>query len=48
MTPAETSNLTTVGLEKRHTAIGQGKDFKIAFVNMFKDLREDMNEVYGN
>ena len=40
----ETNNPITVGPKKCYKAKAQDKDFKVAIVNIFKDLKEDMNK----
>lgn len=40
----ETNNPITVGSKKFYKAKAQDKDFKVAIVNIFKDLKEDMNK----
>lgn len=35
---------TVLGLEKINVVEAKDKDFKTATVNMFKDLKEDMNK----
>jgi hypothetical protein len=42
--PPEPSNPTTAGPEKCNIAEAEDKDFPRAVMNMFKDLREDMNK----
>ena len=39
MSPLEPSNPTTAGLEKGNIGKAQDKDFRIANMNMFKDLK---------
>ena len=52
MSPLKPNSTTTVGPEKCSMAEKQDKDFKIAFMNMLKLLREEMNklikEIYEN
>lgn len=52
MTPPEPSNYTKAGPKKCNLAEAQDKDFKITAMNMFKDLKVDMNkppnEVFEN
>lgn len=43
MTPPELSNYTKAGPKKCNLAKAQDKDFKITAMNMFKNLKEDMN-----
>lgn len=40
----ETNNPITVGPKKCYKAKAQDKDLKVAIVNIFKDLKEDMNK----
>jgi hypothetical protein len=42
--PPEPSNPTTAGPGKCNIAEAEDKDFPRAVMNMFKDLREDMNK----
>lgn len=44
MSALDPCNPTTVGPEKCNTAELQNKDFKIAVMSMFKDLKEALNE----
>lgn len=44
MPPPETSNHTTVGLEKCSISEAQDKDFKTTFMNVFKNLKRDLNK----
>lgn len=44
MPPSEASSPIAIGSEKNNLVEVQGKDFKIAIMNMFKDLNKDMNE----
>lgn len=44
MSPLEPGNCTIVGSEKWNITDAQEKDFKTAIMNMFKDLKQDMNE----
>lgn len=39
----EASNPIGISPEKNHLAEAENKDFKIAIVDMLKDLKEDMN-----
>lgn len=52
ISPPEPSSLTTVGPEKYSTAEAHGKDFKIAIMSLFRDLKENVsisiNEVSEN
>jgi hypothetical protein len=51
MSPPDPSNHTAVDPEKLNTAEAQNKDFKIAAVDMLKDLKEiliSINDIYGN
>lgn len=40
----ETNNPITVSPKKCYKAKAQDKDFKVAIVNIFKDLKEDINK----
>jgi hypothetical protein len=44
MSPVELSNPTTADPEKCNINESPGRDFKIAIMNMFKDLKEDINK----
>lgn len=43
--PLEASNPTLIDPEKSNWAEAQDRNFKIAILNMFKDLKEDMNKM---
>ena len=40
----ETNNPIVMGFRKSNLAEAQQKDFQIAIMNMFKNLREDMSK----
>lgn len=44
MVSPELSNPATAGPEKYRVAEAQDKDFKIAIINVHKDLKEEMNK----
>lgn len=44
MPPVEASSPILIDPEKSNLAGAQYRSFKIAIVNMFKDLKEDMNK----
>ena len=44
MSPLEPSNILQQALKKYNIAEAQDNDFKIAKMNMFKDLKEDFNK----
>lgn len=44
MPPVEASSPISIDPEKSNLAGTHDKSFKIAIVNMFKDLKEDMNK----
>ena len=44
ITPSETSNPIVIDAEQRNLAEVQDKDFQTAIMNLFEDLKEDMNK----
>lgn len=44
MPPVEASSPISIDSEKSNLAGAHDRSFKIAIVNMFKDLKEDMNK----
>lgn len=47
MTSPESSHPNAVGAEKLNRAEAQDKDFKIAIMNMLKDLDDDINKSFN-